>query len=74
VGINGGANGDGSSSGGDGILGTIAGSGMASGFDDRGFGIVIMVPPPAPEGPGGGMNMGDGDLFLIIPLRPLRSF
>jgi len=30
-------------------------------------------PPPAPEGPGLGMKMGDGDLFLVILLRPWRS-
>jgi len=31
---------------------------------------MVMDPPPTP---GLGMNMGDGDLFLVIFLRPWRS-
>jgi len=45
------------------------------GADDGGSGIVTAVegPPVPPEGPGLGMNTGEGDLLLIVLLRPLRS-
>ena len=62
VGINGGANGDGS----------IRGGGGAVTGADVGSIRVVVVDPPA-EGVGGGMKMGDGNLFLIILLRPWRS-
>jgi len=41
---------------------------------DGGSGIMTVVdgPPVPPEGPESGMNTGDGDLLLIILLRPLR--
>jgi len=43
------------------------------GADDGGSGIATVIGPPVPpEGPGLGMNTGDGDLLLIILLRPLR--
>ena len=87
--------GDGSTRGGDGTLGTTGGNGMTSlgrdddgwmngwmtgigltggggevtGADDGGSGITMVDPP---EGPGLGMNTGDGDLLLIVLLRPLR--
>jgi len=32
----------------------------------------MVGPPVPPEGLGPGMNTGDGDLLLIILLRPLR--
>jgi len=45
------------------------------GADDGGSGIAVVVDPPVPpEGPGLGMNTGDGDLLLIVLLRPLRRF
>jgi len=45
-----------------------------AGADDGGSGVGIIVGPPVPpEGPGLGMNTGDGDLLLIVLLRPLRS-
>ena len=65
IGMNGGTNGD----------GFIRGNEDAiAGADDGGFGIVVtnVVPPVPPEGPGEGMKTGDGDLLLIILLRPLR--
>jgi len=45
-----------------------------AGADDGGSGITTAVdgPPVPPEGPGLGMNIGDGDLLLIVLLRPLR--
>jgi len=50
-----------------GDCGTIAGA------DDSGSGMVTVVGSPVPpEGPGLGMNTGDGNLLLIILLRPLR--
>ena len=75
VGINGGANGDGSTRIGNGNLGTTGGNDVTSlgGDDDGGVGIVIVIPPPDPEGPGLGMNTGDGDLFFMIFLQLLRS-
>ena len=33
---------------------------------------MVIDPLVPPEGPGLGMNMGDGDLLLIVRLRPLR--
>jgi len=43
------------------------------GADDGGSGIATVIGPPVPpEGPGLGMNTGDGDLLLIVLLRPLR--
>jgi len=62
VGMNGGANGDGS---------TRGGGGAVTGVDVDGI-ETIVVDPPA-EGVGVGMKVGDGDLFLIILLRPWRS-
>ena len=59
--MNGGANGEGSTMGG----------GAVTGFDDGGIGIIVVDPPA--EGVGVGMKMGDGDLFLVILLRPWRS-
>jgi len=44
-----------------------------TGADDGGFGMTTVVGPPVPpKGPELGMNTGDGDLLLIILLRPLR--
>jgi len=63
VGIDGGANGDGS---------TRGGRGAIAGADDGASGIVTVVGPP-PEGPGVGMKTGDGDLLLVILLCPWRS-
>jgi len=62
VGVNGGANGNGSIKGGSGA--TVGGGGCS-------FGMVIDVPC---EGLGVGMNMGGGNLLPVILLRPLRSF
>jgi len=62
VGMNGGANGDGS---------TRSGGGAVTGADVGGIGMIAVNPPA--EGVGGGMKMGDGDLFLVILLRPWRS-
>jgi len=46
-----------------------------TGADDGGSGIVTVVDPLVPsEGPGLSMNKGDGDLLLIVLLRPLRRF
>ena len=90
-----GTNGDGSTRGGDGTLGTTGGNGMTSlgRVDDgwmngrmtgigptRGGGIVTgadgggstVNPPAPPEGLELDVNTGDGDLFLIVLLRPLR--
>jgi len=93
-----GANGDGSTMGGDSTLGTTGGKGTTSlGRDDDGWindritGMgptwgggavartdgsgsgIMMVDPPVLEGLGLGMNTGDGDLLLIIILRPLSN-
>jgi len=74
VGINGGANGDRSTRGGDGTRcasgitgdsGAIAG-GAAIGVDDGGLGMATAKLPDPPEGPGLGMNTGDGDLLFIV--------
>jgi len=46
--------------------------GAMAGADDGGSGITVVGSPAPPEGPGPGMNMGDGDLLLIVFLRPLR--
>jgi len=59
--MNGGANGDGSARGG----------GAMTGINVDGIGMIAVNPPA--EGVGAGMKMGDGDLFLIILLRPWRS-
>ena len=40
-----------------------------TGADDGASGMMT-DPPPVP---GPGMNIGDGDLFLIVLLRPLRN-
>jgi len=46
-----------------------------TGADDGGSGITVVVGPLIPpEGPGSGMKTGDGDLLLIVLLRPLRRF
>ena len=42
-----------------------------TGADINGFGMVAVNSPA--EVVGGGMKMGDGDLFLIILLRPWRN-
>jgi len=60
--MNGGANGDGS---------TRGGGGTMTGADVDGFEMMVVDPPA--EGMGVGMKMGDGDLFLVILLRPWRS-
>jgi len=62
VGMNGGANGDGS---------TRGGGGAVTGADVGGIERIILDPPA--EGVGGGMKMGDDDLFLVILLRAWRS-
>jgi len=62
IGMNGGANGDGS---------TRGGSGAMTGADIGGI-EMITVGLPA-EGVGVGMKIGDGDLFLVILLCPWRS-
>ena len=62
MGINGGANGNGS---------TRGGGGAVAGADVGGIGMIAADPPA--EGVGGGMKIGDGDLFLVILLRPWRS-
>ena len=36
--------------------------------------MTVIGPSVPPEGPGLGMNTGDGDLLLIVLLRPLRRF
>jgi len=44
-----------------------------AGADGSGSGMTAVIGPPVPpEGPGLGMNTGDGDLLLIVLLRPLR--
>jgi len=60
--MNGGANGDGS---------TRGGGGMMTGADVDGIEMMVVDPPA--EGVGIGMKVGDGDLFLVILLRPWRS-
>jgi len=56
-------------------IGPVWGSGAVIGADDSGSGITAVVDPPVPpEGSGLGMNTGDGDLLLIVLLRPLRRF
>ena len=45
-----------------------------TGADGGGSGMTVVGPPIPSEGSGLGMNMGDGDLLLIILLRPLRRF
>ena len=62
VGMNGGANGDGF---------TRGGGGTMTGADVDGIGMMVVDPPT--KGVGVGMKMGDGDLFLVILLRPWRS-
>jgi len=59
VGMNGGVNGDGS---------TRGGGGAVTGADVDGFETMVVDPPA--EGVGAGMKVGDGDLFLVILLRP----
>jgi len=69
VGINGGANGNGSTRGGVVDFGITGGNDVVIGIDGGDFGMwMAMGPPPAPEGPGLGRKMGDGDLFLVILL------
>ena len=63
VGMDGGANGDGFTRGG--------GGGAVTGADVDGTEMMVADPPT--EGVGVGMKMGDGDLFLVILLRPWRS-
>jgi len=60
IGMNGGANSDGS---------TRGGGGTSTGTDGGAPKTMFVFPPPA-KGPGPGMKMGDGDLFLVILLRP----
>jgi len=57
--MNGGANGDGS---------TRGGNGAVTGADVGGIRMVVV--DLSAEGVGVGMKMGDGDLFLVILLRP----
>jgi len=61
--MNGGANGDGS---------TRGGGGATTETDGGTSRTMFVVLPPA-KGPGPGMKMGDGNLFLVILLRPWRS-
>jgi len=61
--MNGGANGDGS---------TRSGGGTTAGTDGGASRAMFVVLPPAKR-PGPGMKMGDGNLFLVILLRPWRS-
>jgi len=78
--MNGGANGDGSTRGGDntlGVTGLVGGDGMVTGIDD--FGIWMATDPPPPEGLGLGMNTGGGDLLFCRRLlrrerSPSRNF
>jgi len=58
--MNGGANGDGFTSG-----------GPIVGADSGAFGIIAVDPPS--EGPGAGIKTGDGNLLLVILLRPWRN-
>ena len=53
-------------------IGPTGGGGAIAGADDGASGMMVVDPPAPPEGLGLGMNMGDGDLLLIILLRPLR--
>ena len=62
IGMNGGANGDGS---------TRGGGGAVTGADVDGIETTVVDPPT--EGVGTGMKMGDDDLFLVILLRAWRS-
>jgi len=62
VGMNRGANGDGF---------TRGGGGTMTGTDVDGIGMMVV--DPSTEGVGMGMKMGDGDLFLVLLLRPWRS-
>jgi len=62
IGMNGGANGDGS---------TRGGSGAVTGANIGGIRMVAVDLPA--EGVGVGMKIGDGDLFLVILFRPWRS-
>jgi len=42
--------------------------------DGGGSGMATVIDPPIPpEESGLGMNTGDGDLLLIVLLRPLRK-
>ena len=44
-----------------------------TGADGGGSGMMAVIGSPVPpEGLGPGMNTGDGDLLLIVLLRPLR--
>ena len=61
--MNGGANSDGS---------TRGGGGMITETDGGASRAMFVVLPPA-KGPGLGMKMGDDDLFLVILLCPWRS-
>jgi len=73
--MKGGVNGDRSTRGGDGALGTMGGNSTTSlGRDDDGCDFrMVVTDPPSPEGPGLGMNMGDGDLLLLVVCL-LRKF
>jgi len=45
-----------------------------TGADGGGSGMTTVVGPSVPpEGPGLDMNTGEGDLLLIVLLRPLRK-
>ena len=45
-----------------------------TGADDGGSRMAAVIGSLVPsEGPGLGMNMGNGDLLLIVLLRPLRK-
>jgi len=54
-------------------IGPSGGNGTIAGADGGASGIMIVGPPVPPEGLGLGMNIGDGNLLLIVFLRPLRS-
>jgi len=72
VGMNGGANDDGSTRGGMVNFGMTGGNEVVIGIDGGDFGMrMVMDPPPAPEGPGLGMNTGNSDLlpFVVCLLR-----
>jgi len=53
-------------------IGPVGGGGAITGADGGASGRVMVGLPAPPEGPGLGMNTGDGDLLLMVLLRPLR--
>ena len=51
----------------------IGDGGLTAGADGGASGMLTATDLP-PEGVGADMKTGDGDLLLVILLRPLRSF